>query len=214
MKKAIVIGGTGMVGSQLIKLLIEDKSYSEIISLVRQSSGVTHPKLTEVIINFDQPETWKNQIKGDVLFSTLGTTIAKAKTKENQFKVDFTYQFSVAQIAAENGVGNYVLVSAAGANSNSKVFYMNMKGKLEDAVQKLPFQVISIIRPGQLAGNRLENRATEKIGLSAMYFLNKLGLFMRYKPIQAHQVAQAMINSAVKKDSLSYNLDEVFKLAQ
>jgi uncharacterized protein YbjT (DUF2867 family) len=214
MKKAIVIGGTGMVGAQLIKQLTENESYSEIISLVRRTSGTTHPKLSEHVINFDQPESWSSLVKGDVLFSTLGTTIAQAKTKEAQFKVDFTYQFTVAEIASKNEVPNYVLISSAGADSKAKAFYLSMKGQLEVAIQVLPFKVISIIRPGQLAGDRTEKRTGEKIGLSVMYFLNKLGLFKRYKPIQAYQVAQAMINAAEKKQSGTYNLDKVFELAE
>ena len=214
MKKAIVIGGTGMVGLQLVKQLIEDEKYDEIISLVRHSSGIGNPKLQEKIINFDQPESWSNLVTGDVLFSTLGTTIAQAKTKNAQFKVDYTYQFIVAETAAKNGVGTYVLISSAGANSKSSVFYTNMKGKLEDAVQALLFKQITIIRPGQLAGNRVEKRKSEKIALSIMYFINKLGLLKRYKPIQAYQVAQAIINAAENKNSGIYSLDKVFELAK
>ena len=214
MKKAIVIGGTGMVGLQLVKQLIEDEKYDEIISLVRRSSAINNPKLQEKIINFDQPENWSNLVTGDVLFSTLGTTIAQAKTKNAQFKVDYTYQFIVAETAAKNGVGTYVLISSAGANSKSSVFYTNMKGKLEDAVQALPFKQITIIRPGQLAGNRAEKRKSEKIALSIMYFINKLGLLKRYKPIQAYKVARAMINAAENKNSGAYSLDKVFELAK
>lgn len=214
MKKTIVIGATGMVGTQLIKLLVENEEFNEIVSLVRRKSGFNHPKLKEQIIDFEKPESWSKLITGDVLFSTLATTIARAKTKDAQFKVDFTYQFKVAEMAAKNGVSRYVLVSSSGANSKSGNFYLNMKGKLEDAVQSLPFEVISILRPGQLDGNREENRTGEKIALSVMYGLNKLGLFRRYKPIQAVQVAQAMINAAQKTQSASYSLDEVHKLAK
>ncbi len=214
MKKAIVIGGTGMVGLQLVKQLIEDKKYDEIISLVRRSSGMNNPKLQEKIINFDQPESWSNLVTGDVLFSTLGTTIAQAKTKGAQFKVDYTYQFIVAETAVKNGVGTYVLISSAGANSKSRVFYTNMKGKLEDAVQALSFKQITIIRPGQLAGNRTEYRKSEKIALSIMYFINKLGFMKRYRPIQASQLAQAMINAAENKNSGIYSLDKVFELVK
>ena len=214
MKKAIVIGGTGMVGLQLVKQLIEDEKYDEIISLVRRSSGINNPKLQEKIINFDEPESWSDLVTGDVLFSTLGTTIAQAKTKNAQFKVDYTYQFIVAETAAKNGVETYVLISSAGANSKSRVFYTNMKGKLEDAVRALSFKQITIIRPGQLAGNRAEKRKSEKIALSIMYFINKLGLLKRYKPIQAYQVAQAMINAAENKNSGIYSLDKVFELAK
>ena len=212
-KRAIVIGSTGMVGTQLIQLLLQSNEYSEIVSLVRRPSGIVHPKLVENCIDFDNPETWSDLVKGDVLFSTLGTTIAQAKTKAAQYKVDFTYQYTVAEIAANNEVAEYVLVSSAGANPKSMTFYMKMKGKLEVAVQSLPFEVISIIRPGQLVGNRTEKRFGEKIGLSVMSVINKLGFLRPYRPIHARQVAQAMINAASKNESASYTLEEVFKLA-
>jgi len=214
MKKAVVIGGTGMVGVQLIKLLIETDEFSEIVSLVRRSSGVKHPKLNEHIIDFDKPETWSQWITGDVLFSTLGTTLAKAKSKDNQYRIDFEYQYVTAQLAAKNGIACYVLVSSAGASSKSTIFYSQMKGKLEDAVSLLPFKTISILRPGQLDGERTEKRAGEKAGLSVMYFMNKLGLLKRYRPIQAEQVARAMINAARKTESASYTLAEMHKLAE
>ncbi len=213
-KKAIVIGSTGMVGKELLKKLIENDHYSEIISLVRRPSGIKNPKLNEHVIDFDCPETWKELVKGDVLFSTLGTTIAKAKSKEEQFKVDFTYQYIVAKIAVENGASTYVLVSSAGANPSSKTFYMNMKGKLDEAVQGLPFEYINILRPSQLYGQRAENRLGEKIGLSVMYSLNKIGLLKRYKPIKDTKVAKAMIHAARKTHSAIYTLEEVYELAK
>jgi uncharacterized protein YbjT (DUF2867 family) len=214
MKKAIVIGGTGMVGVQLINLLIENQAFSEIVSLVRRASGIVHPKLNEHIIDFEKPEEWVNFVVGDVLFSTLGTTIAQAKTKVSQYKVDFEYQFAVAEIAASNGVSSYVLVSSAGADSKSSVFYSNMKGKLDDAVWALPFRVISILRPGQLDGNRTENRMGEKMALSVVYALNKLGILRKYHPIQAVDVAKAMITASAKSVSGTYTLNEVHELAR
>ena len=214
MKKAIVIGATGMVGTQLIKLLLQSEIYSEIISFVRRPSDVSHPKLNELIVDFDKPEKWSELVVGDVLFSTMGTTIAKAKNKDSQFNVDYNYQYWIANYAAKNGVPNYVLISSAGANSKSNTFYMKMKGQLEDTVKTLPFKVISILQPGQLAGDRKEKRLGEKIGLSVMYGLNKLGLFERYTPIQAIEVAKAMINAAKKLQSATYTLDKVFELAK
>ncbi len=213
MKKAIVIGSTGLVGTQLIQLLLHSDDFSEIVSLVRRSSGISHPKLKEYCIDFDQPEDWSGLIKGDVLFSALGTTIAQAKTKDAQFKVDFTYQFRIAEIASKNGVPSYVLISSAGANKNSKNFYTRIKGQLDDEVQKLPFDFINIIRPGQLDGNRTEKRTMEKMALKIMYAINKTGLLRKYRPIQAKQVAMAMINASNKKSSSIYTLDQVFELA-
>jgi len=162
MKKAFVIGGTGMVGVQLIKLLIETNEFSEVVSLVRRASGVKHPKLAEFIIDFDKPETWGQWVTGDVLFSTLGTTLAKAKSKDNQYRIDFEYQYITAEIAAKNGITNYVLVSSAGASSKSTIFYSQMKGKLEDAVSLLPFKTISILPPDNWTENGQKNVRVKK----------------------------------------------------
>ena len=213
MKKAIVIGSTGMVGSQLIQLLIENEEYSEIVSLVRRVSGVTSLKLKEHVVNFDEPETWSKFVKGNVLFSALGTTIAQAKTKENQYNIDFTIQYTVAKIAANNGVNQYVLISSAGSYIDSKTFYLKMKGELEFAVQSLPFETISILRPGLLTGIRPHIRPGEKTGYLILKGLNKLGLFRRYKPIEASKVAKAMIEAAKGNKSSKYTLNEVSELA-
>lgn len=212
MKTAIVIGSTGMVGTALIKQLIESDDYSNVISLVRRASGVEHTKLVEKVVDFDQPEMWKELVKGDVFFSTMGTTIKTAKTKENQYRVDYTYQYETAKIASENSVPNYVLVSSVGANSSSPYFYLKTKGKLEDDVKKLLFNVISILQPGQLDGNRTEKRPLEKISLKAMYWFNKIGLLKKYRPIQAEEVAKAMINVAERTTSKIYKLDELFEI--
>lgn len=214
MKKAIVIGATGMVGTQLIQSLIENEEYSEIVSLTRRPGGIKNPKIAEHVINFDMPETWSKYVSGDVLFSTLGTTLAQAKSKEAQYRVDFTYQYTVAEIAANNGIPHYVLVSSAGANSKSSAFYVRIKGELEDAVRKLPFEYISILRPSILTGHRIQNRTGEKLGIQIMNGLNKVGLFKRYRPVKASIVAKAMINAAKEKHSSTYTLDEVFKLVE
>ncbi len=212
MKTAIVIGSTGMVGFQLIQELLESPLYSDVVSLSRRPCGLTHPKLREHIIDFDQPETWSEFVKGDVLFSTLGTTQAKAGSKEAEYKVDYTYQLTVAETAARNGVASFVMVSSAGANPKSFSFYMRMKGQLDEKVMTLPFKCICIMRPGQLDGIRQEKRTSEKIGLRIMYALNKIGLFRRLKPIQARQVAKAMIAAAEKEETRIYTLGELFKL--
>lgn len=214
MKKAVVIGSTGMVGTQLIKQLLDNVEYTEIISLVRRSSNVNHPKLKEHIIDFDNPEGWKNLLQGDVLFSTLGTTIGQAKTKERQYEVDYTYQYIVAEIAANNGMASYVLVSSAGANEKSKAFYMNMKGKLEKAIQSLPFENITILQPGQLTGTRTHVRLAESLAVKVMKGLNAIGLFKKFQPIYAQTVAKAMVNAAHGKIKGTYTLKEVFKLAE
>jgi len=213
---AIVIGATGLVGSWLVQLLLKDDRFSAVKILARRSSGIKHSKLEEYIINFDDPVSWKHLVKGDVLFSALGTTLKSAGGKDAQYKVDHTYQLTVAKAAAENNVPVYVLVSAAMANEHSRIFYTRMKGKLERDIRQLPFKNTHIIQPGMLMGDRIENRPLEKMGTPILQFLNKLGIAKKQKPIHASMVAQAMINISFKSQQHinTYSLLQVFEQAK
>ena len=213
---ALMIGATGLVGKCLSEKLIADGRFEKVKVFVRRSTGKQHVKLEEHIIHFDQPAQWQQFVRGDVLFSTLGTTLRKAGSKEAQYKIDYTYQYNFARIAAQNGVPDYVLVSSAGASPQSKIFYSRMKGELEQAVKELPFHYIQIIQPGILAGKREEFRSGERIGIAALSLLHHIPGLGAYKPIDACMVAQAMINAFFIKGQRvnTYTLGEVLKLAE
>ena len=216
MKTAIVIGATGLVGSELVRLLLKDTRFEKVKVFARRSSGLHHEKLEEHMINFDAPDTWKKLVTGDVLYSAMGTTIGVAGSKEAQYKIDYTYQYQTAKNAAHNGVPEYVLISSGGASPDSKIFYSRMKGELERDIKKLPFETIHIIRPGMLAGDRKEKRTGEKIMLPVMNVLGSIPGLGSLKPIQAKEVAQAMINATFRHvvGIQAYNMGEVFKLAE
>lgn len=209
---ALVIGSTGMVGRELVTQLCESSEFEQVISFVRRSSGFSHPKLQEHVVDFDQPESWKELLKGDVLFSCMGTTLAAAGSKASQYKVDYTYQYETARMAAENNVPVYVLVSSTGANANSALFYPKIKGQLDEAVQKLGFKSVQILRPGQLYGERQQKRSAELFAVKMMFAMNSLGIFKKYRPIHASEVAKAMISAAKRTGSNIFTLDELFKL--
>ena len=189
---ANVIGASGLVGQQLVGQLLNHPDFKKVRIFVRRKCSITHPKLEEHLIDFDTPESWKHLVQGDVLFSTMGTTIKMAKTKENQYRVDFTYQYDFAKVAAENGVSAYVLVSSMGASSKSSVFYSRIKGELEDAVSKLNFRKLIIFRPSILDANRQEKRAGEKVELVIIRFLTKF-ILKNYKPTPVDILASKMI---------------------
>lgn len=204
-----------MVGKELVGQLLGEARFGKVIVFVRRATGRSHPKLEEHLVDFNNPGSWKGLVRGDVLFSAMGTTIAKAGSQEAQYKIDYTYQYDAARAAAENGVPTYVLVSSAGANAKSRIFYSRMKGELEDAVKALPFSYIRIIQPGILAGGREEFRLGERIGIGVMSVLGHVPGLTAYKPYHATVVARALINAALNEEGRirTYNLKEVFRLA-
>jgi len=215
-KIAIVLGATGLVGKSLVELLINDNYFSTIILIVRRNSGFNHPKIKEYIVDFDDITSYNSLIQGDVLFSCMGTTLKQAGSKEAQYEVDYTYQFEVAEIAAENGVSNYILVSSANANAKSLIFYSRIKGELDEAVMDLPFERVFIFRPSVLMGEREIKRIGEEIGAKIMNGIGKIIPAMnKYRGIKSLEVAKAIIvayKSSSTKKAVIYTLEEVFDL--
>lgn len=200
-KKAILIGATGLVGSHVLQLLLSDERYESVKVFHRRSTGISHTKLQEHIIDFDYPGKWNHLIKGDHLFSALGTTIKKAGSKEAQYKIDFTYQYEVVKAASINNVQCFALVSSLGADSNSGSFYPRIKGELDEAVQKLDFEDRLIVRPSFLDGDRNEFRLGERIGIAVAKVVCKLPGLKKYHPVKAETVAKAMIEGLNSKQS-------------
>ncbi|GAB2788008.1 uncharacterized protein YbjT (DUF2867 family) [Hymenobacter luteus] len=197
MPTALLIGATGLVGDHLLRQLLLDERFDRLKVFVRRPTGYQSHKLEEHVVNFDQPQAWSEDLTGDVLFSTLGTTLRQAGSQEAQYKVDYTYQYRTAQAAAANGVSSFVLVSSAGADADSFVFYNRMKGELERDIKRLPFRRIRILQPGVLAGGRQQVRLGEKIGLVLASVVGAVPPLRGYRPIHARVVAQAMINAAL-----------------
>ena len=212
---AIVLGATGATGRELVKYLIKNPKLTKISIFSRKEIGIDDEKLIKHIIDFSCLENYKNIIKGDILFSALGTTLKDAGSKENQFLVDYTYQYKFAKIAAENGVSNYSLVSAQGANSSSSFFYPKIKGELEESIKKLNFNTIHIFQPSFLIRQKDLIRSGEKVAISIFLFLNKLGLFKSMQPISVAFLATIMIDEALNKRKekiTTFNLNDILSL--
>lgn len=190
--KAIVIGATGAVGKELVRALLDDARYTEVAVFVRRDPGVTHPKLTAHVINFEQPDTWRALVTGDVLFSALGTSLKQAGSKEAQRRIDYDYQYMFAEAAHANGVPHLVLLSSLGADSCSSIFYLRLKGELDDAVQRLGFDTVHIVRPPSLIrpeAKRLGETAVVKI----LQGLNAVGIAKNLAPMSVDTVARCMM---------------------
>ncbi len=189
MKRALVVGGTGLVGRELITLLLADERYT-VIALVRKPLAVIHKRLIQVTFNFDTPDS--TVIAADEIFCCLGTTIKEAGSKPAFYKVDFEYPLSIAQTGFSNGAKKFALVSSMGANKNSGIFYNQTKGAIEEAVTRIGYESIFIFRPSILLGQRTTFRLGEMIGKMLMRSFDFL-IPKKYKAIHASQVAKAMI---------------------
>jgi uncharacterized protein YbjT (DUF2867 family) len=213
---ALVIGATGLVGSELLVQLLDDGRFERVIAFGRKGTGRSHPKLEEHAVDFDAPRSWSSLVKGDVAFSSLGTTLKQAGSQAAQKKVDYEYQFEFAKAARDNGVPSYVLVSAASADPRSRMFYSRIKGELDRDVQAIGFERVRIMRPSLLGGNRKKRRAGEQIGSVLLGAASALGIARKYREIGADVVAKAMIHAALdpEKGTRIFTLDEIFGEAE
>lgn len=204
--KAIIIGATGATGKDLVNQLITNENFSEILVFVRREFPIKHPKITQYIVDFNHLEQSRNFIKGDVLFSCLGTTLKQAGSKENQWKIEHDYQYNFAKIAQENGVPQLVLVSSVGANKNSFIFYSKMKGKTEESVKSLNFKRLVVFRPPSLI-RKNSDRAGENFGVKMISFLNNLGILKSWKPMHTEFLALKMIKASLQTENGIFTLE-------
>ncbi|WP_064196939.1 MULTISPECIES: NAD-dependent epimerase/dehydratase family protein [Emticicia] len=195
MKTALVVGATGLIGKHLTIKLLNSGLYSTVKVIIRKTLQINHPKLEEIIFDFDNFDNSK--IKADDIFCCLGTTMKQAGSKANFYKVDFTYPLETAKAGLTNGAQQFLIVTAMGSNSNSLFYYNRVKGDIEQAIEQLGFPTFQIFRPSMLAGEREKARLGEKIGKVVMDFFAFI-IPDKYKVIEGEKVAQAMLAFAQK----------------
>ncbi len=202
MKTALIIGSTGLTGSHLLQQLLESNQYDKVISFSREVE-VKHPKLVNHIVDFDKPDEYCDLVKGDDFFCTIGTTIKKAGSEEAFRKVDFIFPKNFAKCAMDNGVSQFLIISALGADSKASNYYMKTKGEIEDFLKVTTFKSVDIMQPSLLLGNRKEFRFAEKIGGAVMKLLSFafVGSLAKYKAIESKTLANAMFVIAQKNTS-------------
>ena len=199
MKTALIIGSTGLIGAQLLQLLLESQEYEKVITFVKRDAGIQHPKLIQYIIDFDKPETYQDFVKGDDFFCTIGTTIKKAGSKAKQHEIDHDYVVNFARFSKEHGVKRIGVVSSIGAAATSSNFYLKTKGEMETSVTALGFEHAVFIRPSFLMGNRKEFRFGEKIAIGIFKVIKPLlvGKFLKYRGVEVTNVAKKLIHTTV-----------------
>ncbi|HAZ12564.1 MAG: hypothetical protein A2X86_11805 [Bdellovibrionales bacterium GWA2_49_15] len=204
MKKVLILGATGLVGQNLVKICCASEAVSVVKIFVRKKLSDedkiklfgTLEKIEVHQIDFDLLSSVEQHIHGDIVLSALGSTMKKAKTKEHFFHIDHDYNVSFATLAHKNAVKVMGIVSSVGAQQQSPSFYLKTKGMIENDLAKMNFKKFVAVRPSFLIGERGDHRLGEKIGIGVFKSLRPMmfGGLKKYAPITAAEVAQALVD--------------------
>ncbi|MBU6123039.1 NAD-dependent epimerase/dehydratase family protein [Hymenobacter siberiensis] len=198
MKTALLAGATGLIGSQLLPLLLASDRYTKVIVVGRKAVPTIHPKLVQVVTELDKLDEARLKLIADDVYCCLGTTMKQAGSKEAFFKVDFLYVVQLAALAASNFAAQFMVVSSMGADAESSIYYSRVKGEMEAAVRQTPFRAIHIFRPSLLLGERAQPRLGERLGAIVLRLVSPLlrGPLLKYRPVAGATVAAAMLHAA------------------
>ena len=201
MKTALIVGATGAVGRHCLSLLLEDSDYDQITVISRKPLSLKNQKLRSVKVDFEQLDSVEDEaFKVNDVYCCLGTTMSKAGSKEAFRRVDYEYPIKIAQLSKQQGASRYFLISAIGADANSKIFYNRTKGELESSLKDLNFESYIVFRPSLLIGEREGFRLSE---FMAGLLLKLIGVFLlgplsKYRSVRTETVAKAMIEFGKK----------------
>ena len=216
MKKEIALfGGTGLIGSNILDILEEDRDYSLIRVITRRPVKFTNQKFSNIVINFNNYKSIKDSIKGcEAVFVSIGTTQSKVKWDLKEYKkIDYKIPIDIAKACIENNINKYLIVSSAGANINAKGFYLSLKGEIEKEIINIGIKNTFIFRPSLLIGKRSEYRFGEKIAQVIMPMISFL-FPDNYKPIKSFDVAKSMIKESKKtiNSSKFYHFSDIMNV--
>ena len=192
-KTTWVAGGSGLVGGELLRLLLADDDFATVIAVGRRQLPLQQLKLRQATVDFAAPDALAALDAPDAALCCLGTTIKRAGSREAFRAVDHDAVVAFARAARDRGARVFLHVTALGADARSSVFYNAVKGEVEAAVAGLGFPSVYALRPSILDGEREESRPVERAGLVVMRALGPL--LGKYRPTPASAVAAALVAS-------------------
>ncbi len=202
-KSALVLGSSGLIGSLLLEKLFNHPDYSTIVTIVRKPQEINHPKLIEIVTDFNSEINLDEIQQIDSIFSCLGTTRKKTPDLDAYHKIEVDIPNQFAKLGNQKGLTRFHYISAVGANANSSNFYLKMKGEAEETLQKNTIKQLFLYRPSLLIGNRAEYRLAENISAKVFPLINIFlrGNISKYKSIEAEKVAQSLIENDLHSTS-------------
>jgi len=198
-------GGSGLVGGDLLQLLIADDRFTTVCAVGRRTLPVVSGKVVQLTVDFADPRAFDGLDAPAVAFSCLGTTIKKAGSPEAFRAVDHDAVIAFAKAAQKAGAKVFVHVSSLGANTASRQLYTSVKGEVEAAAARLGFESVYALRPSILDGTRQDSRPLERVGLALARALSPV--LGRYKPTSSLAVARTMIAKATARAPGAHVID-------
>jgi uncharacterized protein YbjT (DUF2867 family) len=213
-KTAIIFGATGLVGSELLELLVADNRYLKIKVFGRRLPGITDDRIISRIVDLADVKSWSSEITGDELYICLGTTIKKAGSIAAMEVADRDVPAEIARVGRDNGVKAIAVVSSIGADPGARNYYLRIKGEMETEIAGIGYDRTVIVRPSMLLGKRDEYRFGEEVGKAVMKAIRILfiGKMRKYRGIEAIDVAKGMIrllNTNPKPERIVFESDEL-----
>jgi len=198
LKTAVLLGGAGLVGSRCLEALLVDPRYDRVVTVGRRPIGITHPKLVDRVVDFENIERFPDAFRGDEVFYCLGTTLRQAKSREAFRRVEFDYPKRIAEIAAGWGIKKWIMITSVGSSPRSPFFYLRVKGQCEREISAMPFQAIHIFRPSFLIGKRPRKRPLEEavIPLARALAPFLVGPLRNFRPTEGSDLAKRMVEAA------------------
>lgn len=195
----VLAGATGLVGGRVLNHCLDSPDITQIFAYTRHTTGekVIHSKLTWLLLS----ELDHNFPLADALIMTVGTTMAKAGSKEAFLKVDVDIPFQIAKKAREMKVPTLLNVSAKGASSQSVFFYNRAKADLEQKLISLRFEHLVIVRPSLLLGDRAESRPAEWLAQKLVKSINRF-IPASVRAVSAESVAACLMRNLFKANLL------------
>jgi len=194
--RLLLLGATGLVGSSTLKLALANPGISEVVAITRRALAPQNKLLNPVSEQIEELAKAPGVLVVDAVVCALGTTAAKAGTKEALRHVDYDLPLFFAKECHAAGVETFALVSAIGASTTSMFFYARTKGELERDIQQIGFRSLTICRPSIIAGPRTEVRNAERAALSASRLLAPV-LPKKFHVNPAPVIATSLLNSVL-----------------
>lgn len=194
-KTAIILGATGLTGGILLERLLKDDAYGKVKAFARRPLRKEHPKLEVYIVDLLELEKHQEDFKADVVFCCIGTTAAKTPDREAYRKIDYGIPMTAAVLCVQNKIDTFIVISALGANANSRIFYNRVKGEMETDVLKQEIKRTYILQPSLIGGSRDEKRSGELMAKQLMKVVNRVmaGPLKKYRSIHPETIALAMV---------------------